>query len=175
MKAEQNSPGRLLGGTPMPKSTLSELLLLVEGASALLYEESLVITANSEDHIQGLMGCVNEMRGTVRDMQEDEFWHGETALVSGNSDCADEFEESAEASSLRSGRLKEVGGKDVSTCASRAAGNEVASFKASCEAWALHEELEGRQPRRDKRQRAFAREKSRLQLESHRCASLRSW
>ena len=56
----------LIGRTPMPKSTLSELLLLVAKASTLLYKESLVPSESSEDHLQGLMGCVNEMRGTVR-------------------------------------------------------------------------------------------------------------
>ena len=83
---------RLMGGTPMPKPTLGELLALVQEASTLLYEQSLVASKSSEDHIQGLMGCVNEMRGTVRDIQEDEFWQGDTAGVSSGGEFADELD-----------------------------------------------------------------------------------
>ena len=72
----------LMGGTPISTSRLSELLLLVERASTLLYEEFLVVSESSEDHIQGLMGCVNEMRSTVCDMQEDEYWQHDNVGVS---------------------------------------------------------------------------------------------
>ena len=53
-----------------------------KGFNTFVYEESLVVSESSEDRIQGLMGCVNEMRSTVCDMQEDEYWQHDNVGVS---------------------------------------------------------------------------------------------
>ena len=116
----------------------------------------------------------NEMHGTVRDMQEDEFWQCEFAGVSGDGEFADELEESAEASSWGSRSLNEVGAKGFSTCATRAAESEMVSFKASCEAWALREELEGRQPKRDTRKRAPEKKKEKASQKLQVCFTEKS-
>ena len=69
-------------------------------------------------------------------------------------------QEHATGSTEGSHRIREAGADQVSTPASRAADNEMAALKASCEARAMREELDGCPPKRRAESKTAVRKKT---------------